>query len=110
MKIEIKSVLIGVLLTVNVLLLLGFDENQEKVEDKFPIGRYQLAFDGDADTDTGYVIDTKYGYIYPYIGPLKRVSFKKWNEEMVNENLRINNFKEVPRFNSEIKKLMPGNW
>lgn len=38
MKLELKSVLIGVLLTVNVLMLLGLNSNDEESQ----IGRYQV--------------------------------------------------------------------
>ena len=107
MKLDIKSFLIGVLTTVNLFLLIGFDDNNDETLKKFPIGKYQLAMEDDG---VSYIIDTQYGYVYPYLGPISRVSFKKWNDEMVNENLRKNNFQEVPRFNAEIKKLMPGKW
>ena len=39
MKLDIKSFLIGVLTTVNLFLLMGFDDHEEEKE----IGRYQTA-------------------------------------------------------------------
>jgi|TARA_B110000263_G_C14892004_1_gene322205 hypothetical protein len=59
MKLDIKSVLIGVLLTVNVLLLLGLNSNDEESQ----IGRYQFVAKNSSmggayigDTTTGKVI------------------------------------------------------
>ena len=53
MKLDIKSVLIGALLTVNVLMLLGLNSNDEESQ----IGRYQAT----AVQHSIYIIDTTNG-------------------------------------------------
>ena len=54
MKIDIKSLLIGALLTVNVMLIMGFDEHEEESQN----GRYQVIIDSKGDQ---YWYDTRYG-------------------------------------------------
>tara|TARA_B100001057_G_scaffold37201_1_gene33666 strand:+ start:507 stop:752 length:246 start_codon:yes stop_codon:yes gene_type:complete len=60
MKLDIKSFLIGVLTTVNLFLLMGFDDHEEEKE----IGRYQFEFSGEKsivmDTTNGEFVKTKY--------------------------------------------------
>ena len=56
MKLDIKSVLIGVLLTVNVLMLLGLNSNDEESQ----IGRYQVIA-SNTNLNNIYVMDTTNG-------------------------------------------------
>ena len=56
MKIDIKSFLIGVLTTVNLFLLMGFDDHEKESQ----IGRYQLQIN---ERSSGYIIDTTNGKI-----------------------------------------------
>ena len=45
MKLEIKSFIIGVLATVNLFLLMGFDDHEEENQN----GRYQVIIDSKGD-------------------------------------------------------------
>ena len=54
MKLEIKSFIIGVLATVNLFLLMGFDDHEEENQN----GRYQVIIDSKGDQ---YWYDTRYG-------------------------------------------------
>ena len=54
MKLDIKSFLIGLLTTVNLFLLMGFDEHEEESQN----GRYQVIIDSKGDQ---YWYDTRYG-------------------------------------------------
>jgi len=60
MKLDIKSFLIGILTTVNLFLLMGFDGHDEEKE----IGRYQFQFAGEKsivmDTTNGKYVKTSY--------------------------------------------------
>ena len=60
MKLDIKSFLIGILTTVNLFLLMGFDDHEEEKE----IGRYQFQFAGEKsivmDTTNGKYVKTSY--------------------------------------------------
>ena len=55
MKVDIKSFLIGVLTTVNLFLLMGFEDHKEENLN----GRYQVIYDPDGETQYWY--DTRYG-------------------------------------------------
>jgi len=64
MKLELKSFAIGVLLTVNVLLLLGLNSNDEDSQ----IGRYQaLHMPSSLNTHIAYVMDTSDGTFVKYL-------------------------------------------
>ena len=58
MKLDIKSFLIGILTTVNLFLLMGFDDHEKEV------GRYQFQFAGEKsivmDTTNGKYVKTSY--------------------------------------------------
>ena len=54
MKLEIKSFIIGILITANFFLLMGFDNHVEKNQN----GRYQVIIDSKGDQ---YWYDTRYG-------------------------------------------------
>ena len=54
MKLQIKSFIIGVLATVNLFLLMGFDDHEEENQN----GRYQVIIDSKGDL---YRYDTRYG-------------------------------------------------
>ena len=54
MKLDIKSFLIGILTTVNLFLLMGFDNHEEENQN----GRYQVIIDNKGDQ---YWYDTRYG-------------------------------------------------
>jgi len=61
MKLELKSFVIGVLLTVNVLMLLGLNSNDEESQ----VGRYQFEIRQDDDYQV-YVMDTTDGTLVKY--------------------------------------------
>ena len=54
MKLDIKSFLIGILTTVNLFLLMGFDNHEEENQN----GRYQVIIDSKGDQ---YWYDTRFG-------------------------------------------------
>ena len=54
MKVDIKSFLIGILTTVNLFLLMGFDDYENESQN----GRYQVIIDSKGDQ---YWYDTRYG-------------------------------------------------
>ena len=54
MKLDIKSFLIGILTTVNLFLLMGFDDHEEENQN----GRYQVIIDSKGDQ---YWYDTRFG-------------------------------------------------
>ena len=54
MKLDIKSFLIGILTTVNLFLLMGFEDHKEENKN----GRYQVIIDSKGDQ---YWYDTRYG-------------------------------------------------
>ena len=59
MKVDIKSFLIGILTTVNLFLLMGFDDHEEEKE----IGKYKMTIWSSEmyvfDTTTGEVVEDK---------------------------------------------------
>ena len=55
MKLDIKSFLIGILTTVNLFLLMGFDDHEDESQKN---GRYQVIIDNKGDQ---YWYDTRYG-------------------------------------------------
>ena len=59
MKLDIKSFLIGILTTVNLFLIMGFDDHEEEKE----IGRYQL---GMGASNFALVMDTTNGEFVKY--------------------------------------------
>ena len=60
MKLDIKSFLIGILTTVNLFLLMGFDDHEEEKE----IGRYQTV---QLKKDVLGVMDTTNGQLVKYM-------------------------------------------
>ena len=60
MKVDIKSFLIGVLTTINLFLLMGFDDHEEEKE----IGRYQTV---QLKKEVLGVMDTKNGQLVKYM-------------------------------------------
>ena len=54
MKLDIKSFIIGILTTVNLFLIMGFDDHDEENQN----GRYQVIIDSKGDQ---YWYDTRYG-------------------------------------------------
>ena len=54
MKLDMKSFVIGILTTVNLFLLMGFDDHNEENQN----GRYQVIIDSKGDQ---YWYDTRYG-------------------------------------------------
>jgi hypothetical protein len=63
MKVDIKSFLIGILTTVNLFLLMGFDDHEEENE----IGRYQsIIVQNKSDSDV-YVMDTTNGQLVKFM-------------------------------------------
>ena len=54
MKLDIKSFLIGILTTINLFLLMGFDDHEQDNQN----GRYQVIIDSKGDQ---YWYDTRYG-------------------------------------------------
>lgn len=60
MKVDIKSFLIGVLTTVNLFLLMGFDDHEEEKE----VSRYQTIMIKNSDL---VVMDTTNGQVVKYL-------------------------------------------
>ena len=57
MRLDIKSFLIGILTTVNLFLLMGFDDHEEEKK----IGRYQFNIEQDKYHSKVFVMDTTTG-------------------------------------------------
>ena len=68
MKLDIKSFLIGILTTVNLFLLMGFDDHKEEKE----VGRFAIT----SNDDFLYVMDTTNGVIHIP----DTVSIKRYNK------------------------------
>ena len=62
MKLDIKSFLIGILTTVNLFLLMGFDDHEEDNQ----IGRYQFEIEQNKYSSQSYIMDTTNGQFVKY--------------------------------------------
>ena len=89
MKIDIKSFLIGVLTTVNLFLLMGFDDHKEENQN----GRYQLSQGSGGNIS---ILDTKNGYMYDF--GIRYANVNQWNNKMKE-------LSDEPRLNIKSDKL-----